>query len=130
MSEHNETQEQQLQVKLERIGCSLARAAARDTLQLAQHRQVGVACRGSKVHVRQVGDGHKADMRILAVEGAPGQRLVDILKPMGADKIDFVGDGAKITGVMRDRPRPGRQPRVDAVTSRRFKQRIVAPESG
>ena len=27
---------------------------------------------------------------------------------------------------MRDRPRPGRQPRVDAVTSARFKERIVA----
>ena len=27
---------------------------------------------------------------------------------------------------LRDRPRPGRQPRVDAVTSPRFKERIVA----
>jgi transposase len=27
---------------------------------------------------------------------------------------------------LRDRPRPGRQPRVDAVTSARFKERIVA----
>jgi transposase len=27
---------------------------------------------------------------------------------------------------LRDRPRPGRQPRVDAVTSGRFKERIVA----
>ena len=27
---------------------------------------------------------------------------------------------------MRDRPRPGRQPRVDAVTSARLKERIVA----
>src|ERR1700719_1863831 len=27
---------------------------------------------------------------------------------------------------LRDRPRPGRQPRVDAVTSTRFKERIVA----
>ena len=27
---------------------------------------------------------------------------------------------------LRDRPRPGRQPRVDAVTSARFKDRIVA----
>jgi transposase len=27
---------------------------------------------------------------------------------------------------LRDRPRPGRQPRVDAVTSARFKQRMVA----
>ena len=27
---------------------------------------------------------------------------------------------------MRDRPRPGRQPRVDAATSARFKERIVA----
>src|ERR1700756_1897867 len=26
---------------------------------------------------------------------------------------------------LRDRPRPGRQPRVDAVTSARFKERIV-----
>jgi hypothetical protein len=28
---------------------------------------------------------------------------------------------------LRDRPRPGRQPRIDAVTSARFKERIVAP---
>jgi hypothetical protein len=27
---------------------------------------------------------------------------------------------------LRDRPRPGRQPRIDAVTSARFKERIVA----
>ena len=27
---------------------------------------------------------------------------------------------------LRDRPRPGRQPRVDAVTSARFKEQIVA----
>ena len=27
---------------------------------------------------------------------------------------------------MRDRPRPGRQPRVNAVTSARFKERMVA----
>src|SRR5256886_16579019 len=27
---------------------------------------------------------------------------------------------------LRDRPRPGRQPRLDAVTSARFKERIVA----
>src|SRR5205807_10115033 len=27
---------------------------------------------------------------------------------------------------LRDRPRPGRQPRADAVTSARFKERIVA----
>jgi hypothetical protein len=31
---------------------------------------------------------------------------------------------------LRDRPRPGRQPRVDAVTSARLKERIVAPEPG
>ena len=34
----------------------------------------------------------------------------------------------KRTGIegLRDRPRPGRQPWVDAVTSARFKQRMVA----
>src|SRR5437588_9898495 len=31
---------------------------------------------------------------------------------------------------LRDRPRPGRQPRVDAVTSTRFKERIVAGAGG
>jgi len=30
---------------------------------------------------------------------------------------------------LRDRPRPGRQPRVDAVTSARFKERIVPAPS-
>src|SRR6201982_3824311 len=29
-------------------------------------------------------------------------------------------------GGLRDRPRPGRQPRVDAVTSARFRERMVA----
>ena len=38
-------------------------------------------------------------MRVLAVEGAPGQRLVNILKPMGAHEIRVVDDGAKVTGV-------------------------------
>jgi hypothetical protein len=82
-----------------RTGHSLAHIGARDEVQLAQHRQVGVACRGNEVHVRQVGDRDKADMRVLAVEGTPGQRLVDILKPMGADEIGVAGDGTKVTGV-------------------------------
>src|ERR1700720_4854228 len=34
-------------------------------------------------------------------------------------------EGEGIAG-LRDRPRPGRQPRVDAVTSARLKERIVA----
>src|SRR5437016_13962534 len=38
-------------------------------------------------------------MCVLAVEGTSGQRLVDILKPMGADEIGVVGDGAKVAGV-------------------------------
>ena len=38
-------------------------------------------------------------MRVLAVEGTPGQRLVDVLEPMSADEIGVVGDGAKVTGV-------------------------------
>jgi len=73
--------------------------AARYTLQLAQHRQVGVACRSNKARVRQIGNRDKADMGVLAVEGTPGQRFVDILEPMGADEIGVVGDGAKVTGV-------------------------------
>jgi hypothetical protein len=38
-------------------------------------------------------------MRVLAVEGTPGQRFVDVLEPMSADEIGVVGDGAKVTGV-------------------------------
>src|SRR5216683_256008 len=38
-------------------------------------------------------------MGILAVEGAPGQRLVEILEPVGADKVGVVGNGAQITGI-------------------------------
>jgi len=38
-------------------------------------------------------------MRVLAVEGAPGQWLVGILKPMGAHEIRVVDDGAQVTGV-------------------------------
>ena len=40
-------------------------------------------------------------MRVLAVEGAPSQRLVGILKPMGAHEVRVVDDGAKVTGVGR-----------------------------
>ena len=38
-------------------------------------------------------------MRVLAVEGAPGQWLVGILKPMGAHEIRVVDDGPQVTGV-------------------------------
>ena len=38
-------------------------------------------------------------MRVLAVESAPSQRLVGILKPMGAYEIWVVDDSAKVTGV-------------------------------
>ena len=38
-------------------------------------------------------------MRVLAVESTPGQRLVGILKPMGAHEIRVVDDGAKVTGL-------------------------------
>ena len=38
-------------------------------------------------------------MCVLAVEGTPGQRLVEILKPMRAYEIRVVDDSAKVTGV-------------------------------
>src|SRR5271155_6081096 len=38
-------------------------------------------------------------MTVFAVEGAAGQRLVDIVEPVGTDKIRVGGDGVKITGI-------------------------------
>src|SRR5215469_5956706 len=81
------------------IGCALARTVARDAMEFAQHRQVGAVRRGSKVHVWQIGDRDETDMRVFAVEGTPGQRLVDVLEPMGADEIGVVGDSTKVPGV-------------------------------
>src|SRR5947209_20630375 len=40
-------------------------------------------------------------MGVLAVEGAAGQRLIEILKPVGADKVGIVGDGAEVAGIGR-----------------------------
>ena len=63
--------------------------------QPLQHRQVGVPRCGGEVDIGQVGDGDEADVGVLAVEGAAGQRLVDILKPVGADEVGIVGDRAQ-----------------------------------
>jgi hypothetical protein len=38
-------------------------------------------------------------MGVLAVEGAAGQRLVEVLEPMGADKVGVVGDPAEIARI-------------------------------
>jgi hypothetical protein len=38
-------------------------------------------------------------MGIFAVEGASGQRLVEILEPMGADQVGVVGDPAEIARI-------------------------------
>jgi hypothetical protein len=35
-------------------------------------------------------------MGVLAVECAAGQRLVEVLEPMGTDKVGVVGDPAEI----------------------------------
>src|ERR1700730_14182628 len=70
-----------------------------DTLQITQYRQVGRACRVHQVLVRQIGDRDEADMGVLAVEGAAGQRLVEVLEPMGADKVGVVGDPAEIARI-------------------------------
>ena len=79
----------------------LSFAVARSLFQCTQHRQVSLACRGNKLGVRQVGNCDKANMRVLAVESTPGQRLVGILKPMGANEIRVVDDWTKVTGVGR-----------------------------
>jgi len=38
-------------------------------------------------------------MAVFTIQGAPGQRFVDVLEPVSADKIRVVGDRAKIAGV-------------------------------
>src|SRR3954451_24532918 len=40
-------------------------------------------------------------MRVLAVEGAAGQGLVEVLEPVSADKIGVVGNGAEISRIGR-----------------------------
>src|SRR5690242_15202871 len=69
------------------------------TLQVMQYRQIGVARRADEVVVRNIGDGDKADMGVFAVESATGQRLVEVLEPMGADKVGVVGDFAEIARI-------------------------------
>jgi len=56
-------------------------------------------CRGDEVLMRQIGNRDKADMRILAIEGTAGQRLVHICEPVGADKIGIFGTSAQKAGV-------------------------------
>ena len=92
------------------IGCALARTVARDAMEFAQHRQVGVVRRGSKVDVRQVGDRDEADMRVFAVEGTPGQRLVDVLEPMGADKTGLLATARRYLAYTGPRSRSAPAP--------------------
>ena len=72
--------------------------AARPAISCSSRNTDRLASRAA-ARVRQIGDRDKADMRVLPVEGTPGQRFVDVLEPMGADKIGVVGDSAKVTGV-------------------------------
>src|ERR1700751_4474689 len=58
------------------------------------------------------------------MEHEEAERLAG-LNPLAAYKGHTRDEGEGIEG-LRDRPRRGRQPRVDAVTSARFKERIVA----
>ena len=63
-------------------------------LQLAQYRLVGIPRRCDKFLVGQISDADKTDVSVFAVEGTPEQRFVDILEPMGTNKIRVVGNGA------------------------------------
>ena len=65
-------------------------------LQLVEHSVIDVARCGGEAVVGQVGDADEANVTVLAVESATGQRLVDILEPVRADEIGVVGDGAQI----------------------------------
>ena len=60
---------------------------------------IGLARCGGEAVIGQVGDGDEADMGVLAVERAAGQRLVDILEPVGADEVGIVGDCVQIAGI-------------------------------
>ena len=70
-------------------------------MQPPQDLEIGLSCGRDETRVRNVGDGDKADMSILAVECAAGQRFVEVLKPVGADKIRVSRDGAQIAGIGR-----------------------------
>src|ERR1700738_1573324 len=58
------------------------------------------------------------------MEHEEGARLAGMSPSAGYGRANHDEEGG--SEGMRDRPRPGRQPRVDAVTSARFKERIVA----
>jgi hypothetical protein len=105
-----------------------------DTLQIMQNREVSRACRVHQLCVGQIGDCDKADMGILAVESAPGQRFVEVLEPVGADKVGVVGDRAEVARVGRaafafsadtDEPLP-EQPAVDRAEMELADQRGLA----
>ena len=40
-------------------------------------------------------------MRVLAVEGAAGQGLVEVLEPVSADNVGIVGYGAEVSRIGR-----------------------------
>ena len=72
---------------------------AQSALQLVEHRQIGGARRNGEALVGKVGDRDQTEMRVLAVNGPTGQRLVGILEPEGTDEIGIIRDRTKIKGV-------------------------------
>src|SRR5215831_5279762 len=59
------------------------------------------------------------------LEGIEHDEAARVAGPISGLRMAYRYEEDGIEG-LRDRPRPGRQPRVDAVTSARFKERIVA----
>ena len=70
-------------------------------LQPPQHLEIGLSGGRDEILIGNVGDRDETDMTILAVECAAGQRFVEVLKPVGADKIRVNRDGAQIAGIGR-----------------------------
>src|SRR5437879_12890297 len=58
-------------------------------------------------------------------DGARGSGAAGWVEPVGGLRVAYRYEEDGLEG-LRDRPRPGRQPRVDAVTGARLKERIVA----
>ena len=52
-----------------------------------------------KILIRQIGNRHKTDMAVLAIKSPAGQRLVEILEPVSADKVGVIGYGVQIARI-------------------------------
>src|SRR5437867_841651 len=60
---------------------------------------VDLLCGGDHLRVRRIGDGEEADVVVLAVPHAAGERLVHVLEPVAADEGGVVEHAVEVLDV-------------------------------